>query len=124
MTEVDTELDLFAQRQPEACQLAKAVSLAARVEPEVLRAVRLQLPELDAGSEADVWFSPFVESANAVAMTFKADAAAALRRRLAREHDRNYISRIWSIINRIHEHASNPIRLIERLTWLALTNNS
>jgi hypothetical protein len=43
--------------------LAVALSVATRIEPEVLRAVRLGVfPQLDAGHEADLWFGPWARS--------------------------------------------------------------
>ena len=55
----------FEAISPAAVRLARAVSLAVRVEPELLRRARLALvPGADAGTEADLWFSPLVVGAN------------------------------------------------------------
>ena len=51
------------QTQPGVTRLARLVSLAVRVNSALLRRMRITLaPELDVGVEADLWFSPLVES--------------------------------------------------------------
>ncbi|QKV79941.1 hypothetical protein [Amycolatopsis sp. Hca4] len=53
---------LLSERQlPGDVALAVALSVVTRIEPELVRAVRLHvLPRLDAGAEADFWFSEWV----------------------------------------------------------------
>lgn len=52
---------LNLDKQPGDVQLAVALSIATRIEPELVRAVRLRvLPHLDVGAESDFWFSDWV----------------------------------------------------------------
>src|SRR6476659_7502494 len=78
--EARTMVDTFEAAHPDVYQLAKAVSIAVRVEPELLRRVRLQLlPEIYAGAEADLWFSALVQSQTPLAMTFIPEVVDVLR---------------------------------------------
>ena len=74
-------LETTEKRFPNAVRLARVVSLASRIEPELLRQARLQLlPSLDAGAEADLWFSPLVQSSTPLALTLRPAVADLLRR--------------------------------------------
>ena len=58
-----------------AARLARCVSLAACVEPELLRGARLELcPDLGVEAEAAIWFSPLVESRSTTGAIFSAHA--------------------------------------------------
>ena len=104
-------------------QLARVVSLAARVEPELLRAARLALlPNVDASAEADLWFSSLVQSRTPLAIVLRVDVLEGLRTELAR--DRRLLDRAWDVIDSIHEDAAPVLKLEERLTWLGLRGNS
>src|SRR5262245_22643557 len=82
-------VDELAERNPAAVQLGEAISLAVRIEPELLRAARLTLtPTLDASAEADLWFSPLIESCTADWLVLVPEVAQELRRRLANEERR------------------------------------
>lgn len=109
-------VDAFGKRSPDALQLARAVSLAARVEPELLRKVRLELlPDIDAGAEADLWFSPLVQSSTPLAFTFLPAIADQLRRDLAESRDS--LTRAWLVLSAVHEHSPVAMKLEERVTW-------
>lgn len=60
-------------------RLLRLVSPAVRVEPGLLRAVRLMLDDADAGTEADVWRHPVVTSTSSVAASLDPKAAKALQ---------------------------------------------
>ncbi|MGH9945327.1 MAG: hypothetical protein ACRD9R_23495, partial [Pyrinomonadaceae bacterium] len=86
---------------PEVVELARAVSLAARVEPALLRRARLDLlPHLDAGAEADLWFSPLVEAHDALALTFAPAMSDVLRRELA--ENQTLLERAWAVVSEVH----------------------
>ena len=111
-------IQLVENHHPEVIKLATAVSLAARVEIELLRATRLQaLPMIDAGTEADLWFSPLVESKNPTALILRSDVALVLQQRLA--DDSEFLSKTRRILQEIHEDAPPVIRLQEELTFLS-----
>ncbi|HKQ89198.1 MAG TPA: hypothetical protein VJZ77_00845, partial [Blastocatellia bacterium] len=70
-------IELLQKTSPDAVQLALLVSLAARVEPELLRAMRLRhLPKVDAGAEADLWFSPLVQASSPLGIVLRPDVLA------------------------------------------------
>ena len=63
--------------------LAEALSIAIRIEPQLLRKMRLDLfPTADAGSEADLWFSSIVETRSPLGIVFQKQHADELRQRL------------------------------------------
>jgi FxsC-like protein len=104
---------------PDVAELAKVVSLAIRVEPYLLRAARLELlPHLSAGTEADLWFSPLVESRSPLGLVLAQGVAEELRRELAK--DRALLAGAWRITREAHRDSHPTIRLEERLIRLAL----
>jgi tetratricopeptide (TPR) repeat protein len=106
-------------RFPDAVRLAQAVSLATRIEPELLRQTRLKLlPDLDAGAEADLWFSPLVQSATPLAFVFLPKVADLLRRQLAQS--KKALRDSWAVLEEAHRSAPAAIKLEERVTWQAL----
>lgn len=116
-------LDAVGRHSPDAVLLAEVVSLAARIEPELLRQARIKLlPDVDAGAEADLWFSPLVQSATPVALVLLPEVAALLRRRLAQSG--TLLRRSWRLLRRVHEHAPAAIKLEEEVTWQALSGGA
>ena len=100
--------------------VAEAASLAARVEPGLLRRLRRGVaPRSDAGLEADLWFSPLVASQNPSGFVFHAEVAALLRERLAADPER--LQRAWQIIDTAHAGAPPSLRIEEEVTFLALS---
>ena len=107
---------------PDVVRLAEVVSLAAQVEPELLRRARLELlPELDAGAEADLWFSPLVETHSVLTVMFVPDVAERLRERLFQKSDQGLPRRARTILEEVHQNAAPLVRLEEELTWNALS---
>jgi tetratricopeptide (TPR) repeat protein len=105
---------------PDVVNLARAVSLAVRVEPELLRRVRLKmLPHVQAGAEADLWFSPLVQSQTPLWIVLLPEVAGVLRRRLA--EDQKELEKAWQILREFRVNASPTITLEEEVTWLALS---
>ncbi len=111
-TYVDREL-------PEVVYLAMLGSLAARLEPQLIRALRLQLaPKLHPCIEADLWFSTLVETRAATGIVLKASIVPELRRRLAA--DKSLLDRVWDVTKRLHRRGSPTLLAEEELSWLTL----
>jgi hypothetical protein len=107
--------------KPGAAELAMLASLAVRIEPELLRALRLQVaPHLDAGAEADLWFSSVVQARGVDGITFSADVAEALRESLRTDAR---LPLAWQVIEKCHETISPALRLEEKVAWLALSGS-
>jgi hypothetical protein len=120
-----TDIARLDHRRPKAVRLALLASLAARIEPALLRRLRLEVGpdlDLDVGSEADLWFSPLVESRNPVAMVLRPDAAAELRHELY-GHDPDRARRARQVVAEVHAQAPPTIQLLESLAWLALSES-
>jgi hypothetical protein len=99
--------------------LAELVSIAVRVEPELLRTIRLKmLPKSHAGIEADLWFSRLVESRSPGGFVFDGDVAQVLRGRLRATPER--LSTARASIKAMHLGISPAIELEEELTFAAL----
>jgi type VI secretion system protein ImpC len=102
-----------------AAALAEAVSLAVRIEPQLLRKMRIELfPSADAGVEADLWFSPVVESRAPSGIVLQQAAAQALRQRLGEKPA--MLEAAWRVITLLHQNISPAIFAEERLAYLAL----
>jgi hypothetical protein len=91
--------------------LATALSVALRVEPELVRAVRLEiLPTADVGAEADLWFGPWVQVRETGAVVFDDGVRRDLQARLA---DKLRIAapgspwhRLGDVVERVHVNTS------------------
>ncbi|HZI20242.1 MAG TPA: toll/interleukin-1 receptor domain-containing protein [Pyrinomonadaceae bacterium] len=113
-------IDAFKEKNIEAYRLALAASLAVRLEPELLRALRFGLvKEADAGAEADLWFSLLFQSQTPLALEFEPGALELLRRDLAAEPE--LLRGAWRVISEFHAAAPYALRLEEELTWLGLS---
>jgi hypothetical protein len=113
-------LDMVRAGDPKVISLAEAVSLAVRVEPELLRRARLELvPDADASLEADLWFSALVTTRSTTAFMFAPDVADALRTLLARDRDR--LDHAWDITREVHAEGAPAIALEEEVNYLVLT---
>lgn len=112
-------LERLSREAPDAVSIARVVSLAARIEPELLRKARLRLlPHVDAGAEADLWFSPLARSHTSLAMSLEPEAAELLRSELAA--DPALLDAAWAILAEVHANAPPAIVLQEQVTYLAL----
>ena len=105
-----------------AFELATRLSIAVRIEPELLRAMRLAaLPSLDVSAEADLWFSRWVRTRGADGIVLLPAVRAYLQGRLAEllaiqpERDRELP---WQVLARIHRSTSPALLLEERVAWL------
>ncbi|MFD4676461.1 hypothetical protein ACFWNN_42535 [Lentzea sp. NPDC058450] len=111
---------------PAEAQLAVALSPATRIEPELIRAVRLTtLPRLDVAVESDLWFSDWVGSRSTGSVVLRAELLAPLRAVLVghlAEHEDDPLHQVWSVLAAAHDDCLTPaLRLEERVTELALT---
>jgi hypothetical protein len=111
---------LIAATPPAAVELARVVSLAARIEPELLRRARFELlPNLDVSAEADLWFSNLADLRSTRWMVLHVMVAARLRQELAR--DRQMLDRAWTVVQSVHARSAPAIVLEEEVTYLALS---
>jgi hypothetical protein len=109
-------IDRLRKRHPASLRLAEEVSLAVRVEPALLREARLRLsPPADASAEADLWFSPLVQTRTADWLVLEPAVAADLRRALARDAVRLRAAR--DLVVAFHRHAPRPVLLEEDILW-------
>jgi len=119
VTPVVTPAELIERLSTHAAALAEAASLAIRIEPQLLRKMRLELfPAADAGAEADLWFSPVVESRTPSGIVLQLDAAQQLRRRLREKPA--MLEEAWRVTESLHRNISPAIFAEERLAYLAL----
>jgi len=119
MTGAEDLLWELEQEQPALVRLAEAVSLAIRVDPPLLRRMRLTLvPEADAGTEADLWRSILVKSHGPEGFVFYGEIAEALRERLAKS---GRLAVCWENTESLHLHLSPAIRLEEEIAALSVS---
>lgn len=117
--ETNPRIAVTARRTPEIIALATPLSLAVRIDPGLLRRVRLELtPALGPGAESDLWFSPLVGSRGADGVVLDVEVARVLRDRLAR--DQAQLDRAASLLDEVHRGESEAVRLEEAVTVLAL----
>jgi kumamolisin len=108
-----------------AAQLAVPLSIAVRIEPELIRAIRLAvLPHLDVSAESDLWFDDgLVASRGPDAIVLRPEVLPVLRARLADRLDRggtdDPIRSVWNITSQVHAWASPALVLEEKVAWLA-----
>ena len=105
--------------------LATALSVAVRIEPELIRAVRLGVfPNYGVAVEADLWFSDLVRSRGSHGIVFDEDVRHRLQGRLSKLLSRTSpsdpIHRVGAIIARIHDHLSPALLIEEKATWHAI----
>jgi phospholipase C len=110
----------------QAAELAVPLSIAVRVEPELIRAIRLAvLPYLDVAAESDFWFSDLVASRGPDSIILDPAILPALRgklaHRVARSSPADPIRAVWDITARVHARISPALLLEERVTWLAVS---
>ena len=116
MSDLVTE---FRLAHPAAADLAMFASPAVRVEPSLLRALRLELlPAAGPEVEADLWFSRLVRSRGPDGIALRPDVLETLRTDL-RGDDR--AADAWAIIEAAHAGGSPALVLEERVAWLVIS---
>ncbi|MFF5388208.1 CHAT domain-containing protein [Streptomyces sp. NPDC013012] len=108
-----------------ARELAELLSFATRVEPELIRAVRLRfLPWLDAGAEADLWFSDWVGARTPEAVALLPQCLPHLRAGLVeRLRSEPELGEVFEVVEAHHRGLSPALLLEERVTWHTLTGD-
>lgn len=123
MSHADGLLDASA---PGTVAIAAYASLATRIEPELLRALRIELlPGTGVAAEADLWFGPLVRSRGLDGIVLDTRVADVLRGRLAERYadsaERDRIVRARRIVATLHERASPALALEEHVVWLVVS---
>jgi len=110
-----------------AAELAVPLSIAVRIEPELIRAIRLAvLPHLDVSAESDLWFADdLVASRGPDTIVFRPEVLPRLRAeladRVAASGPADPVRLAGDITARVHASVSPALVLEERVTWLAVT---
>jgi kumamolisin len=110
-----------------AAELAVPLSIAVRIEPELIRAIRLAvLPNLDVSAESDLWFADdLVASRGPDTIVFRPEVLPRLRAeladRVAASGPADPVRLVGDITARVHTSVSPALVLEERVTWLAVT---
>ncbi len=127
------------KKQPELREmltLALLVSMAVKVTPALLRAVRLQIrPRFSVEAEARLWSSPLVQSSNRTGFSFFSFIGQALRRLAAESASKEAplpagsrflgvthtdLTRAWELVKRHHASLPGVHQLQAELQWLAI----
>ncbi|MER6160283.1 FxSxx-COOH system tetratricopeptide repeat protein [Streptomyces sp. NPDC001868] len=106
-------------------ELAVLLSVASRIEPELMRAVRIGVaPRLDVSAETALWFGELVDRRGFGYVTLRGDLLPQLRAelsaRLADAPSTAPVHRLWSVVERVHQGSSPALFAEERVTWLAV----
>lgn len=110
-----------------AAELAVPLSIAVRIEPELIRAIRLAvLPHLDVSAESDLWFADdLIASRGPDTIVFRPEVLPRLRAeladRVAASGPADPVRLVGDITARVHASVSPALVLEERVTWLAVT---
>ncbi|MDX3451045.1 FxSxx-COOH system tetratricopeptide repeat protein [Streptomyces sp. ME02-8801-2C] len=110
-------------------ELAVLLSVASRVEPELMRTVRIAVaPLLDVSAESDLWFGNLVERRGYGYVSLRSDLLPSLRAeladRLAGSPAGAPVHRLWSVIEHLHKDRSPALFAEERATWLAIRDGA
>ena len=110
-----------------AAELAVPLSIAVRIEPELIRAIRLAvLPHLDVSAESGLWFADdLVASRGPDTIVLSPEVLPRLRAeladRVAASGPADPVRLVGDITARVHASGSPALVLEERVTWLAVT---
>ncbi len=102
------------------------LSIAARIEPELMRAVRLRVaPGLDVGAEVDLWFGDLVEHRGFGYIVLNThiidELRAELGERLRRAGEDDPIHRLWPTFQQMRAGRSPAMIVQETATWQAVS---
>ncbi|MGW4727335.1 tetratricopeptide repeat protein [Streptomyces sp. NPDC004291] len=105
--------------------LAVALCTATRIEPELMRAMRVGVrPDLLVSAETALWFGPWSLRSSARYMALRKELLRPLRdllrMELAHSPDGALIHEAGGVIMRVHEHLSPTLALEEQVTWAAV----
>jgi small GTP-binding protein len=124
------QFEFYENSRPDVFSLALLASPARKIEPELLRLLRLKLSDYfpgerkpNVGSESALWFSALVESRGADAITLLPGVLDLLRRRLVEQHG-ELLEKIREIIHDCHRSIPPVIRWEEDLIYYSLTSTA
>ncbi|HVN13554.1 MAG TPA: hypothetical protein VMT69_15785 [Kineosporiaceae bacterium] len=103
---------------PAAADLATLLSTAVRIEPALVRRMRLLLPRADVGAELDLWSSDVVASASPLALSLDPACAEVLRADLAAPAYAGLRERAGDVLEAAHGGQHWSLRLEERINRL------
>ncbi|WP_242645410.1 FxSxx-COOH system tetratricopeptide repeat protein [Streptomyces triculaminicus] len=106
-------------------ELAVLLSTATRIEPELMRAVRLTAaPRLDVAAETELWFGDLVERRASGHIVLRRDLLPELRQELARQlataREDAPVHRVGAIVDEAHRAGSPALHAEERAVWHAV----
>lgn len=107
-------------------KLAQLAAPACRIEPQLLRQLRLEcVPEADVSVEQELWHSELVDS-RGTAITFRAAVARVLRDRLRewRVREADVIERARDVMSALHADLSPLLILEDQLAWAEIFNDN
>jgi hypothetical protein len=114
-------IDAENRRDERVVALARLLSIAVQIEPELVRTIRLKLlPHADAGVEADLWFGPLVAARDPGGLSFLPDVAELLRRQLAEPRYQAQRADARQLITSLHAGHSPMLRLEEAATYFSV----
>src|SRR5579859_446056 len=103
--------------------LAVLAALAVRIEPELLRALRLRcLPRLDAGAEADLWWSDIMSARGARGASIAPPVLRWLREELKERYqaEPELVGLARDLVADYHAAEPPTVVLEERIAWAAI----
>ncbi|MFY9941723.1 MAG: type VI secretion system contractile sheath large subunit, partial [Desulfobacterales bacterium] len=113
----------LASAHPNAVRLAIAASLATRIEPQLLRRLRLGLADdLDVGAEARLWHSDLVQERAPTGIVISPAIRNLLQHRLAQMPQ--MLDTTYAIIREVHQRSSPALQLEEELAYYTLKGNT
>jgi hypothetical protein len=121
----------LTERRPDVVALARVASVAAIVEPALLRRLRLEVPglapkgwSLDAGVEADLWFSRLAHVATAGQLTLRPAVAEILRHQLGEPQHSAVGRAARKIVVDAHRKHPDMVQLEERIIWSTIIGDA
>ncbi len=118
----------YERSRPDVVTLAMLASMARKIEPELLRALRFSLSNRfladqrpTVGTEAALWFSSFIESRGSDGITLLPEFSKLLRERL--RLDSSLLEATRKVIQECHEKSPPIICWEENLIYLSLSNS-
>ena len=118
MLEASRLVERVARTHPLVVELAATTSFAVRVDPILLRRLRIRLfPQSAASLEAGLWQSELVHVRSPDGITLPPWVAAALRERLW-ERFRERYEPAWEVTRDAHAHLPETLRVEEELNYL------
>ena len=106
-----------------ARELAVLAALAVRLEPELLRALRLRcLPRLDASAEADLWWSDVMSARGTRSVSIASPVLRRLREELRERYrtDPDLVGRARDVVAEYHAAEPPTVVLEETVAWAAV----